>query len=354
MAVRGCLRSCGLLPPRGRAAFGVRRRADAAAGAAPHLNAPLLHLGDGGLSCPERRRALGAQIHAACRDIGFFQVTGHGIKPELRASVVSTTARFFALDDGAKDAISIRRSRSWRGYQRVGENITQEAPDWHEAVDLYAESAQAGGSAHEGANQWPPELPAFRATMEQYVAEMRRLGAELMRLIALGFDLPEHHFDPHFDDSFWCLRAIRYPPLAGQRRVEDLGVGEHTDYGCLTLLMADDQLEGGAGALQVRDQGGQWVHLVAEPDAIMCNIGDMLARWTNGLYRSTPHRVLRPAAERLAVPFFFEPNYTAVVEPLPHCCELSGRPPCHPPIMYGDHLLSKTSTNFGPPPSSAP
>uniref|UniRef100_A0A7S4S1K1 Fe2OG dioxygenase domain-containing protein n=1 Tax=Alexandrium monilatum TaxID=311494 RepID=A0A7S4S1K1_9DINO len=343
-----------VLPLPGGCSTGPRGRRSGAT--AVSLAAPLVRLGRGRApGSPEQRRVLGAQVHAACRDVGFFQVTGHGVEPELRAAVLASAARFFELGAGAKDAVSIRRSRSWRGYQRVGENITQEAPDWHEALDLYSESAQAANSAHEGANQWPREVPTLRPAVERYVAEMRQLGADLMRLIALGLQLPEDHFDRDFDDSFWCLRAIRYPPSGGERTAQALGVGEHTDYGCLTLLMADDQLEGGVGALQVRDRRGEWVHLEAEPGAIMCNIGDMLARWTNGIYRSTPHRVLRPRTERIAVPFFFEPNYSAVVEPIPYCCRLSGLPSCYPPVKYGDHLLSKTSANFAPaPPGPAP
>jgi len=165
-----------------------------------------------------------------------------------------------------------------------------------------------------------------------------------MECVALALGLPDDHFQEYYDDSFWVLRVIHYPlsdPAADQK---DLGCGVHTDYGCLTMINADST----RGCLQAKNTSGKWVTVEPLPGALTCNIGDMLARWTNGLYRSTPHRVLRPqsGASRISIPFFFEPNYQAEIAPLPQCCTSTGQPPRFPPIVYGDHLLSKTSSNF--------
>lgn len=166
-----------------------------------------------------------------------------------------------------------------------------------------------------------------------------------MRCMALGLGLSEDHFEPYYNDSFWVLRVIHYPVAQGDTnaRKEDMGCGVHTDYGCLTMINADDT----PGCLQAMNVHGQWVTVEPLPGMFICNIGDMLSRWTNGMYRSTPHRVLRPAhRRRISIPFFFEPNYTSEISPLPGCCEALGKAPRFKPIIYGDHLLSKTSSNF--------
>ena len=152
----------------------------------------------------------------------------------------------------------------------------------------------------------------------------------------------------HFEDPFWCSRVIHYPGLEQQSQGTDssLGCGEHCDYGFLTLLLADDLFHGRPGALQVRDEHNEWATIEAESGALVCNIGDMLSRWTGGLYRSTPHRVLRPRQGRVSIAYFHEPSYTAVVRPLPGFSCAGGQEGSSQGVMYGDHLLSKTSTNF--------
>ena len=108
-------------------------------------------------------------------------------------------------------------------------------------------------------------------------------------------------------------------------------------------------VRGGCGGDGGVGGDGAWIDVEPTPGAFTCNIGDMMARWTNGLYRATPHRVLRPATgARISIPFFFEPNYDAVIAPLPRCCEITGRSAMWPPVVYGDHLHAKTSSNFAP------
>jgi len=286
------------------------------------------------------------EIHEACRSVGFFQIFGHGVPETLRARMLSESACFFSLPQRSKDELSIWRSADKvRGYQRIHENVTQGAADWHEGFDCYAESPLA--SAHHGANLWPAEQPSLRSAVAAYVLEMRRVGGLVTSLMAQSLGLPPDHFAPFYDNGFWGLRAIHYPPAAATREQSEagpeLGCGVHTDYGCLTLLHSDET----PGALQAQATDGTWIDIEPTPGAFVCNIGDMMARWTNGLYRATPHRVLRPAAgARISIPFFFEPNYDAVIAPLPRCCELTSRRAMWPPVVYGEHLLAKTSSNF--------
>ncbi len=143
-------------------------------------------------------------------------------------------------------------------------------------------------------------------------------------------------------DPFWVLRLIHYPPLP--RGVDatpgQVSCGEHTDYGLLTLVNQESH----AAALQVRNAAGDWLTPPPLPGAYVCNIGDMLTTWTNGLYPSTLHRVVHTDgfASRVSAPFFYEPSYAAVVAPLPQF-----GPPRFPPVVYGAHLLSKVTSNFG-------
>ena len=242
-----------------------------------------------------------------------------------------------------------------RGYQRVGDNVTQGSRDLHEALDLYRDfPGPATPPTNHGINQWPDaeRLPGFRPFFEDYVSTMSGVGNAIMRGFALGLGEPEASFEPYYDQSFWIMRMIRYPELELTRGAEDAhthtqaqGCGQHTDYGCLTLVNADP---GHDECLMAQMTSGEWVAVKAVPGAFVVNIGDMLARWTNGLFRATPHRVLPPthgAGDRVSVPFFFEPNYDATIRPL-DCCIEPGAAAAFEAVRYGDHLLQKTSTNF--------
>ena len=283
-------------------------------------------------------------LDRAAREVGFFLLVNHGVPEALRTRVLSLARSFFARPQAAKDALSIRQSTSWRGYQRVYENVTGEKPDAHEALDLYSESPRA--THHRGANLWPDA--EFEAVYIEYVDELLGVGRTTMRHFSKGLGLRPDYFDRLYDDSFWCMRAIHYPDAPEAEPRSEFGCGAHTDYGCLTLLLTDER----RGALQARNLAGDWVSIDPVPGAFVCNIGDMLSLWTGGQYASTPHRVVRAppppgetaTAGRVSVPFFFEPNYDALIAPI---AELSGQAAAAPPaVMYGEHLLNKTSSNF--------
>ena len=284
-------------------------------------------------------------LDRAAREVGFFLVVNHGVPETLRTRVLSLARSFFARPQAAKDALSIRQSTSWRGYQRVYENVTGEKPDAHEALDLYSESPRA--THHRGANLWPDA--EFESVYTEYVDELLGVGRKTMRHFSSGLGLRPDYFDGLYDDSFWCMRAIHYPDAPEAEPRSEFGCGAHTDYGCLTLLLTDER----RGALQARNLAGDWVSIDPVPGAFVCNIGDMLSLWTGGQYASTPHRVVRAppppgetaTAGRVSVPFFFEPNYDALIAPIQ---ELSGpaAAAAPPAVMYGEHLLKKTSSNF--------
>mmetsp|Transcript_73790 Transcript_73790/g.164012 ORF Transcript_73790/g.164012 Transcript_73790/m.164012 type:complete len:264 (+) Transcript_73790:22-813(+) len=245
---------------------------------------------------------VGKALRRACTEVGFFQLIGHNVPTALTNGILREASDFFARPQAEKEQISIRNSSTYRGYQRVHENVTGNKPDSHEAIDLYSESplAHRASGGHFGRNQWPLHPAGLQPTVEAYVHEMSRVGTTIMQALAGSLELPRDHFQPFYNDPFWCVRLIRYEPSN-----HHLGVGTHTDYGCLTLVHADDT----PAMLQAQNIDGEWITVEPVPGAFTCNVGDMLARWTNGLFASTPHRVLPPpeGSSRISVPFFFEP-----------------------------------------------
>ena len=193
----------------------------------------------------------------------------------------------------------------------------------------------------QGPNQWPDEasLPKFRATIENYVSEMSTLARKMVRAIALSLDLPAESLDKYFEDPTTFLRLLHYPT---QPQEEGLfGSAPHTDYGFITLLAQDD-----VGGLEVKNKAGDWVPAPPIPDAFVMNVGDILARWSNDVFVSTPHRVInRTGRERYSQPFFFDPGMDEMIEALDVCVP-AGAEAKYPPVQYGDYLMERIDKNY--------
>jgi isopenicillin N synthase-like dioxygenase len=301
------------------------------------------------------RRAVAAQLGDACRESGFFYAVGHGVDENLQLRLRELSRTFFAQNLNAKLQIRMALAgRAWRGYFRVGDELTSGKPDQKEGLYFGAELApehplvRAGTPLH-GPNLFPAEPPDLRATVLDYMAALTRLGHQLMAGLALSLGLEESYFaDRLTGEPLTLFRIFNYPPPSDPTL---WGVGEHTDYGLLTILLQDD-----AGGLEVQSRS-RWVSAPPLPGSFVCNIGDMLDRMTRGLYRSTPHRVRNPAPrDRLSFPFFFDPNFFAPVQPI----DLPGREPPtyderdrwdHANVhafqgTYGDYLLNKVARVF--------
>ncbi|KAG9306543.1 hypothetical protein G9A89_004740 [Geosiphon pyriformis] len=288
-------------------------------------------------------------IHAACCEVGFFYIKGHNIPQDVCDKVLRLGHEFFELDLDMKTKLSIVNQDFARGYQRLGENVTRYQKDWHEALDFYKPIPRThplvlNNQPLRGQNQWPTTPSEFRPFFEEYIELMKDLGQKVMSAIALGLGLEENFFVPFLDDSFWVMRVIGYPPLQSSNDNDRVGVscGEHTDYGCLTFLYQDNLKE----ALQVQTKEGEWIYADPIPGTYVVNIGDMLNVWTNNIYKSTLHRVIHKGnSYRVSCPFFYEPNFDARIEPLAPCLEIDPIKH-HEPVIYGEHLLRKVSSNF--------
>ncbi|HTO59368.1 MAG TPA: 2-oxoglutarate and iron-dependent oxygenase domain-containing protein [Pseudomonadales bacterium] len=260
------------------------------------------------------RRSVAQQIGAACRTAGFFYIVGHGVDETLQARLVELSQQFFAHDLATKLTIGMARGgRAWRGYFPVGQELTSGRPDLKEGIYFGAELptdhplVQAGTPMH-GPNLFP-DLPLFRESVVAYMTAMTQLGHRLMVGLALSLGLDEDYFAQRYTgDPLILFRIFNYPPIAN---AGDWSVGEHTDYGVLTILKQDD-----AGGLQVKSDT-HWIDAPPIAGSFVCNIGDMLDRMTGGYYRSTPHRVRNQSGRaRLSFPFFFDPNFNVEVKPI--------------------------------------
>ncbi|MFT3727651.1 MAG: 2-oxoglutarate and iron-dependent oxygenase domain-containing protein [Terricaulis sp.] len=296
-----------------------------------------------------------AQIGAACRDGGFFYARGHGVQNETLARVDAAARAFFALPEAEKMQIAMAKGgRAWRGYFPVGGELTSGKPDRKQGLYFGEElggddSRVAEGVPLHGANLFPAAPADLKPAVLQLMRECTEAAHTIMEGVALSLGLDAQYFRRTYTDRPTLLfRIFEYP--AAPDGDDGWGVGEHTDYGLLTLLAQDDN-----GGLQVKTQHG-WVEAPPIPGTLVCNIGDMLDRLTGGVYRSTPHRVRNVSGKsRLSFPFFFDPAFDAEIVPLPSHTAFSrddsaerwDRANVHDwRGTYGDYLLGKVSKVF--------
>lgn len=259
------------------------------------------------------------QIGAACKTAGFFYITEHGVSEPLQKELEEASRVFFNLPEDEKMNVSMARGgRAWRGYFPVEGELTSGKPDLKEGLYFGQElspndSRVAAGLPLHGSNLFPQQPPGLRNAVLQYMQAMEQTAHAVMRGIALSLGLPTDYFYTRYtSDPLILFRIFHYPPQKSNGN-EQWGVGEHTDYGLLTLLKQD-----AVGGLQVKS-GNDWIEAPPVPNSFVCNIGDMLDRMTGGLYRSTPHRVLNSSGKgRYSYPFFFDPNFNTTVQRIPN------------------------------------
>jgi isopenicillin N synthase-like dioxygenase len=285
--------------------------------------------------------AVAARIGDACRANGFFYITGHGVPDDLQHRLEQQSRDFFAQDTAIKMRIRMALGgRAWRGYFPVGDELTSGKPDRKEGLYFGTELPPDDRPMH-GPNLFPS--PEFGQTVLDYMAAQTAVGHALMRGIALSLGLDEQYFaDRYTADPLVLFRIFNYPPGGD----DAWGVGEHTDYGLLTILKQDE-----SGGLQVKSRS-TWIEAPPIPGTFVCNIGDMLDRLTGGAYRSTPHRVIGTRnTDRLSWPFFFDPNFNADVRAVGQRV-LSDEPRWDGADLhgfegtYGDYVLGKVSKVF--------
>ncbi len=300
--------------------------------------------------------AVGKLLDTACRDVGFFYIVGHGVDQSLRNRLDTLARQFFARPDAEKREIAmVRGGRAWRGWFPVGGELTSGLPDQKEGLyfgaELGPEHPRVGANTPmHGSNLFPRYPPELRSAVLEYMEALAGVGQSVLSGIALGLGLEPSWFTEHLTaDPLVLFRIFRYPAMAGSEHGL-WSVGEHTDYGLLTILGQDD-----SGGLQVKTTRG-WLDPPPRPGSFVCNLGDMLERLTGDRYRSTLHRVRNPGnQDRLSFPFFLDPSWDAAVERLPiverPVDDDAARRWDHTSIYgfegtYGDYILAKVGKAF--------
>ena len=312
---------------------------------------PIVDLGHSLDPGSEASARAATRLAEALSRIGFAYIAGHTVSDATLQAAFAASREFHASPLDKKQSIAIDANH--RGYMGMATStiVTSSVarvtrPNLSESLMLMDEVPATdpdvlAGKPLRGPNQWPDWLPGFRTTMERYIAEADAVARHVVRLIAMSLGLPATALDRYFDKPTTFLRLLHYPPQPVASDAEQFGSAPHTDYGIITLLAQDN-----SGGLQVRPKGGDWIEAPPIPGTFVLNVADMLARWTNHRYVSTPHRVInRSGGDRYSLPYFFDADMDAVIDVLPACIA-PGETPRYPPVRYGEYLMERLNKNY--------
>lgn len=303
---------------------------------------------------------VGREFDETLRTVGFCQIVDHGISAHSADAAWNTAREFFDLPLADKLTVERPDGGLYGYFPMLSESLTASIGGRHPGDLKESFNMGPGIRPHHTpvdeteaslftANLWPAALPELQQAWSRYYREMRSLAERLMGVFAVGLDLPADYFARHIDRSPSALRAINYPEQTQPPEPGQLRAGAHTDYGTLTIL----RQEAGRAGLEVHDEAtDSWVPIPPAEGALVINIGDIMARWTNDRWTSTLHRVVNPDAvlgspagasqRRQSMPFFHNANYSTIVECLPSCVA-EGEAPRYEPVMAGPHLARKTT-----------
>ena len=286
-----------------------------------------------------------AGIHAAATRIGFFYVSGHGISRDIIDEAFAASRLFFEMPEEIKRTVAIGTDqRGWMGpgMSKMAGAVTHDAKE----VFFWGREVAVGdpdlGRPMVAPNRWPDEtVPCLREGIAPYYDAVCGVGARVMEAVAVALGGVRGDFAPFYERPLARGQAVYYPPMTeADRAAGRFGVAPHTDFGVLTLLLQDD-----SGGLQVRRRDGEWIEAPPLPGTLVCNIGDLLQRWSNDRFISTVHRVVnRSTGARMSIPVFYDPNTDAVVDP--RLFLGAGEAAKHEPITPGEHIAGRNRESF--------
>jgi len=291
--------------------------------------------------------AVAREINAACLTHGFFYIRNHGVPDAIIDRTVEQAKLFFRqpIEEKLKAKVNMRH----RGFNALGDALMYgaEKPDYKEFFSIGLELPEddpdvLAGQALRGPNNWPPGKPDFRAALSAYYDALGTCGSVLLRCVALSLGVAPDFFVDKYRKRLQRTQIIYYPPQPPTLGDNQFGLAAHTDFGCITLLWQDDN-----GGLEVHDRAADtWIPAPPIPGTLVINVGDLLGRWTNDRYASTPHRVRNTSGrERFSIATFYDPDYTATVDP-----RMLGIPDaeCHyEATSAGEHILGRIQRSFG-------
>jgi len=286
-------------------------------------------------------RAVADAIRRAAIEVGFFYVSNHGVARDLVRATFMAAKYFFQLPEATRRDILVNDAH--RGYVPFAQTTQpgRRRPDLKESFNFAypfpeRELLEFAGRALIGRNQWLAGETAWRAVLEDYYRQVFALGQRILEAFAMALDIERDFFRQRYHHPLVRARLLHYPPQPAGEDDGQFGAAQHTDYGTITILWQDD-----VGGLQVRNRAGEWIDAPCIENTFVINIGDMLARWSNDLFVSTPHRVVNASGrERYSIPVFYDPDYETIVECLPNCAS-ADNPARYPPIVAGDYITSR-------------
>ena len=290
----------------------------------------------------EFSRALLQDFFSAYSKYGFGYVINHGIEKTLIEQLFQVSKQFHSQPLSEKMRVALDHNH--RGYIAINTSTEVNSkladvkkPNQSESFMMMREDKSELPDVYlSGPNQWP-KLENFKEVLEKYTCNMTKLGRNLMRLALLSSGVKDLSVMQSLDTPTIWLRLLHYPPISKNSPSDLYGSAPHTDFGCLTILAQDE-----IGGLQVQTREGEWIDVPKLEGSFVVNVGDMLSRYTNGLLRSTPHRVINKSGkERFSCPFFFDPHTNAVVQPL----KGTGKPKFSP-INFGEFLREELEASY--------
>ncbi|KAI5320345.1 PREDICTED: 2-oxoglutarate-Fe(II) type [Prunus dulcis] len=288
-------------------------------------------------------------LKQASLDCGFFYVVNHGVSEKFMDEVFAQSRRLFSLPLSEK--MKLLRNKNYRGYTpSLDEHLDHENQvhgDYKEGyyigVELPEDDPEPENKPFYGPNVWPaPDLlPGWRDSMEEYHRQCLEVAKAVARLVALALDLDIHFFDKPemIGEAIATLRLLHYDGQISDPSNGIFGAGAHSDFGFITLLATDDVV--GLQICKDKDAKPQiWEYVPPIKGAFIVNLGDMLERWSNGIFKSTLHRVVGNGQDRYSMAYFIEPSHDCLVECLP-TCKSEKNPPKFPPILCRTYLRQR-------------
>lgn len=292
-------------------------------------------------------RKAACEVYQACTTAGFFYIRNHGVPQRVIDAAVAAGAAFFRQPIERKREVAVNHRH--RGFNQMGDATMYGArkPDYKEFYSIGLELPEddpnvLAGEPLRGPNNWPAFLPEMRPALYGYYEAIGACGADLLRVVALSLGIAEEFFVPKYRKRLQRTQIVYYPPQPAELGEDQFGVAPHTDYGCISLLWQDDN-----GGLEVFERSTKrWIDAVPVPGTLVINVGDLLARWTNDRFMSTPHRVVnRSGRERFSIATFYDPDFSALVD----SSELgTSHSACrYSPVLAGEHILGRFEQSFG-------
>ncbi len=291
--------------------------------------------------------AVAKKIHHAATQSGFFYISGHGISQDVMDAAFAVSRDFFEQPITVKETVTVNTDQ--RGWMATGMSTLQGAKT-HDLKEVFfwgAETASDDPDVVQGkplvaVNQWPDDrYPRLRSDLTPYYDSVCRVARQVMSALACSLDLPSDFFAQAYEKPLARGQLVYYPPSTESDEAEQrFGVAAHTDFGVLTFLLQDMN-----GGLQVKVKSGEWVEAPPIPGTLVCNIGDLLARWSNDRFASTLHRVInRSGYARYSIPVFFDPHTDTVVDP--RDLGVSESESRYPPVKAGEHIAGRNKKSF--------